>query len=246
MNIIKLNQIIAIEKGVKNIAEEVRTRAYQILQKPDLFRGHSRTYTPKIDGDEQLPPDNKTVPFQVSILLNEINQGMLEYFDITYAKEFGNTSAVADIVLENGDVLLSKVPVTYLLFLEKQLEHTHTLISKIPLLDFAENWTFDQSSGLFKSDRVDTLRTKKVERPLVLYDATKDHPAQVKTVTEDIPVGTWTTVKVSSEYDVKKVKEMALRVLELQRAVKKAREQANSIEVAQPKVAEKILDYIFA
>ena len=54
----KLNQIIAIEKGVKADAAGALTRAYHDLQKGALLSGIARSYQPRDDEGEQLPPES--------------------------------------------------------------------------------------------------------------------------------------------------------------------------------------------
>ena len=49
----KLNQIIAVEKGVKSKAHQDLTAAQHGLQKPALLAGISRTYQPKDEEGEQ-------------------------------------------------------------------------------------------------------------------------------------------------------------------------------------------------
>ena len=48
----KLNQIIAVEKGVKSRSFQELTEAHHALQKPTLLSGISRTYRPKDEEGE--------------------------------------------------------------------------------------------------------------------------------------------------------------------------------------------------
>lgn len=52
----KLNQIIAVEKGVKSKSLQDITAAHHKVQKPVPLAGISRTYQPKDEEGEQLPP----------------------------------------------------------------------------------------------------------------------------------------------------------------------------------------------
>ena len=54
----RLNQIIAVEKGVKSRSFQELTDAHHALQKPALLSGISRTYRPKDEEGEQLPPES--------------------------------------------------------------------------------------------------------------------------------------------------------------------------------------------
>ena len=61
----------------------------------------------------------------------------------------------------DGKVLLSQVPATYLLFIEKQLVDLHTFIKKLPVLDPSETWAFDPSADCWATEPVQTVKTKK-------------------------------------------------------------------------------------
>ena len=57
----KLNQIIAIEKGVKSKSFQDLTEAHHAVQKPTLLSGISRVYQPKDEEGEQLPAESTKV-----------------------------------------------------------------------------------------------------------------------------------------------------------------------------------------
>ena len=144
-------------------------------------------------------------------------------------KEVGNTVATADIVVDGEqDVLLAAVPVTYLLFLEKQLVNLRTFIDKLPVLDPSVAWSVDPATGDWRSSPVETVRTKKVPRNWVKAEATKEHPAQVEVYHEDVMVGTWETTRLSGALPATRKAVLSDRVSRLLTAVKYARERANS------------------
>lgn len=246
----KLNQIVAIEKGVKSRVYAELTADHQVLQKDELFRGHAKTYRPKDEDPTQptgetLPDDNKKVIHRAEEIVRATAKKMTELFDVTATKDWGNCVAKADVVV-GGQVLLAAVPVTYLLFLEKQLTDIHTFVKKLPILDPSETWEYSRDQDLYATRAVQTVRTKKITRPLVLYEATKEHPAQVKEVTEDVLAGTWNTIKYAGAVSAQRVNEILKRVEELQKAVKFARETANGFEVDEIKVGEKLFGYLLA
>lgn len=241
----KLCQIIAVEKSVKSKAHTGITEIYQKMQKPALITGISRTYRPKEDGGEQLPSESTKVQLSAGEFLKDVARVMTDLFDVTATKDFANCVATADVVV--GDVTIATaVPVTYLLFLEKKLVDIHTFVSKIPTLDPSEEWTFDPNAGCFASKPAETTRTKKVFVPLVLAPATDKHPAQVKEGFEDQIAGFWKTIKFSGALPASRVAEILDRVERLQKAVKFAREEANSREVEQKKVGDKVFNFLFS
>src|SRR5260221_5331991 len=155
----RLNQIIAIEKGVKSRSFQELTEAHQELQKPAMLSGISRTYRPKDEEGEQFPPESTRVQVKAEEILRQTAEILTRLFDVTATKDWANNIARADVVVD-GRTLLSDVPITYLLFLEKQLVDLHTFIKKLPILDAAETWVFDPSSDTWATEAMQTVRTK--------------------------------------------------------------------------------------
>lgn len=241
----KLSQIIAVEKGVKSDATRRVTDLHRDVQKAPLLSGISRSYQPRQDDGDQLPPESTKVQVKADDVLAEAAAVMTRLFDVTLTKDHANTTASADVVVD-GETLLRAVPVTYLLFLEKQLTDLHTFVAKLPVLDPAEEWAFDEARGCYATPPVRTVRGKKIPRNHVIAEATKEHPAQVQVYMEDIPDGDWTTVKFSGALPASRVRTLLDRVVALQHAVKYAREDANGAEVADKSAGEKVFSYLLA
>jgi hypothetical protein len=240
----RLNQIIAVEKGIKGQTFQELTEAHQSVQKPALLSGIARTYRAKDDEGEQLPPESTRVQLKADSVIQETTSSLTRLFDITATKDWANCKAKADVVVD-GNTLLKEVPATYLLFLEKQLVDLHTFIKKLPVLDASETWTFDSSADCWATEPIQTLRTKKVPRNHVKAEATDKHPAQVEVYYEDVTVGYWRTVKFSGALPAQRVNQLLARVEQLQEAVKFAREEANNLEVEDIKVGEQFFAYLF-
>lgn len=240
----KLNQIIAVEKGVKADASRIETEVYHKFQKETLLTGIARKYEPLKEGDEFLPEESQRVQASVKNELDRMSDALTKLFDITFTKDSANCQARADIEVD-GKVLVASVPVTTLLFLEKKLTDLHTNVKKLPVLSPAEEWHFDNINNVWKTDAIKSLRTKKVMKNHEKAPATDKHPAQVEVFTEDVPVGTWSTTKFSGALPQRLVTEMLMRVEKLQQAVKFAREAANAIDAPNQVIGKQILDYIF-
>jgi hypothetical protein len=241
----RLNQIIAIEKGIKARSQKELTEAHHALQKPALLSGIARTYRPKDEEGEQLPPEATRVQMMGEEIIRRTADILVELFDVTATKDYTNCKARADVVVD-GKVLLPAVPVTYLLFLEKQLVDLHTFVKKLPVLDASESWTLDPSADCWATEPVQTVKTKKVPRNHVKAEATDKHPAQVEVYHEDVIVGFWKTVKFSGALPAKRVNELTQRVEKLQQAVKFAREEANDHAADEQKLGRTVLSYLFA
>jgi len=242
----RLNQIIAVEKGVKSHAFSRLTDLNKIVQKPDLFNGVTRSYQPRDENGERLPSERKHVQYNVSGILSDLRSFFGDYLDTTARKDWANTSARADIKI--GDkTIIAGVPVTHLLFLEKQMTDLRTFVGNLPVLDDSEEWTADANSGQYRTRATETIRTKKEQRPVVLYDATDKHPAQTQLITEDVAVGTWAATRISGAMPKPDKIKMVERIDRVIRAIKEAREEANGInEIDTPAVSEPMFDYIFS
>lgn len=214
------------------------------MQKAALLSGIARTYQPKDEEGEQLPPESTKVQVRSEDVLRHVSATLTRLFDVTAIKDATNCVAKANVVVDK-QTLLTDVPVSYLLFLEKQLTDLHAFIKKLPVLDAAETWNFNDSADCWSTEPVRTLRTKKVPRNHVKAEATEKDPAQVEVYYEDVTIGYWTTVKFSGALPAKRVSELLDRVEKLQHAVKFAREEANNAEAVDRKVGDKIFGYLF-
>lgn len=244
MSKVKLNQIVALNSPKKAEFQKFLTKYYQIMQKSEPFFGMERVYTPKDDDGEKLPTESSKVQLNVDDLLSDITTAWQQMFDVVLTNDSGNAIATADVIVDDLTIL-SNVPISTLLFLEKQLTDLKTVIDKIPVLPLSENWSKDAASNLWVTPVHQTVRTKKVQKPIVLYDATKEHPAQTQLITEDINVGTWSVKRLSSALSQSEVEDLHERIVKLREAVIKAREQANSIEIDQKKGGNSIMNYLF-
>lgn len=240
----KLNQIIAVVNGKKSRCQRSLTDVYHKLQKPPLFEGITRTYEPSDEDGETFPDESKNVQFRARDAIREATEAMTEMFDAVATQDWANTEARADVVVE-GRTVLEKVPVTHLLFLEKQLGEIQTFVSKIPTLDPAEDWHWDENADCWATARKATNKTKKVPRSHVLYDATEEHPAQVEMYHEDVKVGEWQTTQYSGALPAQRRNELLDRIRRLQEAVKFAREEANSMQVEKREIASAVFSYLF-
>jgi hypothetical protein len=242
----RLNQIIAVANGKKSRAQAALTEVYQKLQKSELLQGISRNYRPRDDEGDKLPPESKRVQYRVSEAIQEAQTILGEVYNVVATQDAANCRAMADVVVD-GNVLLAAVPVTHLLYLEKQLVDLHTLVDKLPTLDSGEEWTYSAEADCYATKPAETTRTKKVPKNHVKAEATDKHPAQVEVYMEDIIVGTWQTIKFSGSIPEQQKRTLRARVRTLQDAVKRAREEANSFEIKDgQQVAKPLFDYLFA
>lgn len=240
----RLDQIIAVAAGVKTQTGRDFTDLHRDVQKQPLLSGVSRTYQRNDEMGEELPPESTRVQVSAKEVLADVRKTLTRLFDVVLTQDTANTRAAADVVVDDT-IILANVPVTYLLFLEKRLADLYTFVDKLPVLDPAETWAFDPFRGCYASQPAQTVRSKKVPRNHVKAEATDRHPAQVEVYMEDIPVGRWTTVKLSGALPASDVKGLRERVIKLQHAVKYAREEANSLTVTDEHAGDAVFTYLF-
>ena len=141
----KLNKVLAVERAIKPGIYKRFTGLHKAIQKIGAMDGFEKTYNALREDDTRVfPPESKKAEFSTKEVLDEVSSSLSELFNITAARDWGNTTATGDITID-GNVLLAKVPAPYLLFLDKQLSDLLTFVSNIPELDPAIDWHRDHS-----------------------------------------------------------------------------------------------------
>lgn len=242
---LKLHQLLAISNGEKSRAKSDLDKCMRAFGQAGLFYGMNREFRAIDDEGPKLPRERTKVQLTVGQLLEDVMRTTGNEFNVEYQKDCTNQEAKADVIID-GKILVHSAPVSFLLYLEKQLNQLMGLVKAIPLLDTADDWNYDTNAGTFKTDPQEKLKTQKKQKPIVMYEATDKHPAQVQMVSEDVPVGSWVETKESGAVPATDGKKAFLRVQELLKAVQTAREEANSQEVvAFDDVGDAILNHVF-
>ena len=239
----RLSQLLAQRDTVKSTTNPQFTDLQKTVNAHALFQGQTKTYEKKDeDGDDQ-PAQSVRVQKRVSDVLADLRRLCAQQFDAVAAVDQANTLAKASVVV-NGTTLLADVPVTFLLTLEKDLKQVRALVNDLPTLDTAFDWKKDEAAGLHKTGELRTNRTAKIQKPLVLAQATDKHPAQTQMITVDETVGQWVTVNASGAVSLDEKKKLLGRCDTLITAVQSAREEANSIKVSPVTVGSQVFDFL--
>lgn len=241
----KLNQINAMVTGRKGEVERAVTEIYKILQKEQLFNGRSRQYRPYDEEQgEKLPPESQKVQQEAKKLVEQAVAKWTDLWDLTLTQDAGNQQAKADVLID-GQIVLKDVPVTNLLFLEKQVNDVETFVGKLPTPDPAEDWNYDPAIGLLRSKPAQSIRTKKEPTRFEKAPPTKEHPAQVELLFIDTPVGVWTMIQYSGCILVDEKNAILARIKKLKDAIRVARERANLLDIEPRRASEPLFRYIF-
>lgn len=244
----RLHQIVAVHKRVASDAGGRFAELFRQVQKVDRLTGHERTNRPYNSETIPLPAEAKKVEFTAHEVINQVTDVMTRFWDLTATRDWADTKALADVKLQDGTVLISQAPVDFLLFLEHQFDELRKFIKAIPTLPLAEEW-HAVGDGTWKTDEIETKQMQKTPHPFVKWappDSSYRQEAQVETYSTDDPVGTWRLVKFSGALHISEATEIMKRLDALIVAVKYAREEANSIEVENKRVATQLFEYLFA
>jgi hypothetical protein len=244
----KLHEVLAVEGELegayKKILEETKTT---FGKKAEHFIGHLRTYSPFKDEDtEKVPEERKEMVTTVNQKLDYLWEHVVRYLDAVAQKEVTNQKAVADLVV--GDVTLAKnLPATFLLGLENKLKQWKEVLDQIPTLSPGVEWKPDEGLGkdIFRMVHPEqVLRTKKAFKCQILVAPTDKHPAQIEKWNEEVPVGTFSKAVWSGMLSPSQKSDLLGRLDTLSRAVKQARQRANSTEVEKVEVGQVLVKYL--
>jgi len=240
----KLHELLAVEPSLKAEAQRVVSQVKGVFTSGvTRLIGQVRSYQPLEEGGEQFDTEITNLATTTETELARIAQTFGAWLDAAMQKETTNQNARADVVLD-GKPFLEDLPATALLNLETKLADLRQVYAAIVINDPTVKWQWDEQQGHFASRPRITYRTKKVPRAHILYEATPEHPAQVEMYHEDIRVGTWTAIIRSGAFTPQEQQARLARLDSLLRAVKQARQRANTEEIIPVRIAEKIFGYI--
>ncbi len=242
-----LHELLAVEGDLdgahKKIIEETKNT---FSKKTVLFIGQHRKLEMFVDDGISYPEEYKKIDTTVAQKLQHMQHTEIRYFDAMLQKESTNQVATADLVVD-GVTIGTGLPATYLLGMETRLKHLRTVYESIPTLQPGTSWIKDETQGknIYKTENPDEkLKTETIVEPVVLYKATKEHPAQIKEVSKVKNVGKYSTTTWSGMISPAEKSILLGKIDKLIRAFKKARQRANTTEVIKKTIGKEIFDYI--
>lgn len=243
---LKMSQVVGLEADAKKQKHKATTELHKAMQKAELYKGTAEVFEPASEDAEAFPPKKVKVRLSAEEALEEISAHWIEWWNWTATKDFGNASdgARADVIIDDK-VFVEQAPVPFILFLLDQLENVRKAIEVVPTLDEVEEWVFDEALGFYRTaEPVRTRKTKNVKRPIVLYDATKEHPAQTQIIDDTEVVGYWVGTKFSGSLSAPRKKDLLRRVGKILEALKIAKEEANSHRTDTQDIGAKLFGYV--
>lgn len=240
----KLNQWVGIRKGAAQRATSQLSKHYHQAKKPGDFVGMHKKFEALTTENEGLYPDEKKViQADAAELLRDVRGMMSDWINVVATCDVGNMQAKADVVVD-GQTLLEDVPVPLLLTLEKRLKDLAELVGQLPVLDNSKVWTLDAASGQYRAEVIKRAKTERVKEPIVLVQATVEHPAQSELVDVNKVVGHWVQTDTSAALPAPEKRELLERIERVRRAIQFAVEQANDLEVEQSALGDRLMRYL--
>jgi hypothetical protein len=244
----KLHEVLAIEKNASAQANMLLQETLQKFGKDHFYRGWVKSLkmikdSPDNVAIEQAAAEIREVPTNVFETLEYVLNIWAKAEDLQYCKNKANQLAVGNLKI--GDIVL-ELPVDELMGLENRLLKIRDVFQAMPTLDASRAWVpSNLKSNTWQAAQDDvTTKTEKVTVPVVLYEATKDHPAQVEKVSRDEVVGSYVTQLFSGAVPTLKKAQALTRIDNLIADVKKARMRANCVEVPKDEIGAVVSQYL--
>lgn len=246
----KLHELLAVESSLRTQAEATRADLINTFEKKRThFSEVVQTFKSNKEGEEPKVEARLGLQSTVTKELEWISDKIAKALDAAHQVDLANLEARADVVFEDGTILLKSVPATSLLQLEKRIKEIQTLVTAIPTLDPSKGFEPDpgRGEGIYRARDVEKDRTEKKFDFVVMVQPTDKHPAQVKELMLDKPIGTIQQQEWSSLVTVAQKGDMLDRAENLLRAVKKARSRANEVDIDQNqnRIGRTLLDFVF-
>lgn len=246
----KLHELLAVEGDLDGVAKKVMEEAFvTFTKKVEHFIG-AHKWLEMFDEDrkqeEEAFVEHKELVTTVPEKLVYISEAIIKYYDAIAQKEYTNQMARADVELD-GEAILKGMPATLLLGLESRLKFLRGIYDGIPTLAPGIEWVPDKtrSEYTWKAKELDTRhKTEKAFKYQILVQPTKEHPAQIEKWNVDTPVGNFKTEKWCGALSPASKSKLLGRVDNLIRAIKKARQRANTQEVLNVHIGETIFNYL--
>jgi hypothetical protein len=243
----KLHELLAVEQDLAGtfktiIAETMVT----FTKRADHFMGFNRSLEWHKDGEPPSPPEHKALDTTVQKRLDYQQKSVVRYLDAVLQKEATNQITAADIVID-GVIIATGIPATYLLGLETKLKHLRETYAKIPTLSPGTEWQLapDKGEGIYEHVHPEKqFKTERIIVPQILYEATKEHPAQVEKLEQVQNVGTYTRQAWSGMMTPAEKSKLLGKIDKLSRAVKKARQRANNTDIVKKTIGKELFDFI--
>jgi|PlaIllAssembly_1097288.scaffolds.fasta_scaffold00061_11 hypothetical protein len=248
----KLHEVLAVESDLAAAAEKIMAETIvTFTKKEDHFHAHHKRLEMFDEARKQEEAGAETAKQLVDTVPSKLDytaQALAKYWNVVAQKECTNQMAKADVVIDNVTVL-ADMPATFLLGMETKLKKLRAVLEAVPTHAPGVDWVPDPDTGrdVYKSKTPQVARREEKDFDFrVLYEATKEHPAQIEKWNANRVVGTYYTTSWTSTISPAQKSELLERCDTLIRAVKKARMRANETEVVKVSPGKALMDFVLS
>jgi len=246
----KLHEVLAVDRDLEAAAKKILDETITTFtKKTDHFQAYNKKLEMFDDSrskEEAGQEETKALTTTVQEKLEYVAEHLTRHIDCVAQKEATNQTAKGTVYLD-GEVFIPDVPATLLLAMENKLAQWRQMYDVIPTLEPSIEWIEDPQAGrnIYKTREPSIKhKTEKVTKAVVLYPHSDKHPAQVKEVSMDVPVGNYSTILWSGKISPADKSLFLKKLGNLLGEVKKARQRANSADVVHFDIGEKIFTYL--
>jgi hypothetical protein len=242
----QLHALLAVENDRKTRGNKILEEAVTTFtKKQDHFDGVRKSYVAREEGGIEPPMETKEIVTTVAAKVNYAKDAIIRGIDAQVSKEETNNGGEAKAMLSVDGTEIGELSATSLLALESWAIKVRSMYDAIPTLDPARVWNVDtNNNNTFITNEEIKQRTGKRNHPIVMYEATEKHPAQVQMGTEDIVLGEVKTIYSSGKITPADKSKLLNRIDMIIDRIKKAKSKANQAEVVKRPVGAKLFDFI--
>lgn len=241
----KMHELLAVEPTLVGNFNRDTTETLKVFDRGDMFQRNTTRKEYFDAADARLNTiETKEMASTVKKRLDWYRISASALLDALYQKDLTNQRASNDVEVD-GVTIMNDIPATTLLMLESKLADLRKIYTAAPTISSAIAWEWDGNEELWKTrDDGVSFSTKKTAKAVVLYDATKEHPAQVKEVFEDVAIAKITKQAYSGMWTSAEKATVLGRLDKLLAAVKRARQRANEQEIVASSIGATIFDFL--
>lgn len=247
----KLHELLAAQKTRNTSWNQMYEDTLDKFKKADhYFAGHTRRLRMLTENEgnaaiEAGEREDRPVITTVQETLKDALEAFVNAEDVQFQKNKAKQIATGSVMFR-GERLLPDLPMDEMLGLESRLTKLRDLWEKIPTQDATRVWKPMPQIGIgvYEAEPEETAKTDKQVVPIILHEATKEHPANVQAIGKDVPVGRFITTKRTGAATALQKFEALKLIDELIVEIKSARQRANQTEAPEGKVGQTLVDLL--
>jgi hypothetical protein len=244
----QLSEILAIEQDKKQKLHSTIGQLIQLFTKKEsLLEGYKKTFINAKDaksGGEPQILETREVAYTLKQALEAALLAIECGIDHAVSKEESLANSVARTDLFIGDAYLGNFSAPALQALETILHRVKEMYLVLPTLDATQTWEKAEGEGIWKSLGERKIKTQKMPRVIVKYEATPEHPAQTEIVYVEEEIGHFITTYYSGKIKQSQKNKILERLDIIIDAIKIAKARIYSAPVQKKQIGSLLFNFL--